>query len=71
MTAVPSLKKSLSDVEKLLKTKDGDGKTPLDLAKESVEPDHEEVQALLVSVSVCVVVAVGVGVGGGCRILDG
>lgn len=53
LTAVSSGASSLADVEKLLKTKDGDGKTPLALAKESVEPDHEEVQALLVSVSVC------------------
>jgi ankyrin repeat protein len=44
---------SLADVEKLLKTKDGDGKTPLALAKESVEPDHEEVEALLMAVRAC------------------
>ncbi len=41
---------ALADVEKLLRTKDGDGKTPLALAKESVEPEHEEVEALLVAV---------------------
>lgn len=48
LTAVPS-GASLADVEKLLKTKDGDGKTPMALARESVEPDHEEVEALLVA----------------------
>ena len=52
LTAVAS-GASLADVEKMLKTKDGDGKTPLALAKESIEPDHEEVEALLVAVSGC------------------
>lgn len=47
LLAASSEKKSLADMEKLLKMKDGDGKTPLALAKESVEPDHEEVEALL------------------------
>ncbi|KAM3569058.1 hypothetical protein VYU27_008830, partial [Nannochloropsis oceanica] len=37
------------DVEKLLAIKDGDQKTPLDLAKESVEPAHEEVEAILLA----------------------
>jgi hypothetical protein len=39
---------SNKDVEKLLGMEDGDKKTPLDLAKESVEPDHEEVEEILV-----------------------
>lgn len=29
--------------------KDGDQKSPLDLAKESVEPAHEEVEAILLA----------------------
>jgi len=29
--------------------KDGDKKTPLDLASESVEPAHEEVEAILLA----------------------
>lgn len=50
LTAAAGGSKALAEVEKLLKTKDGDGKTPMALAKESVEPDHEEVEALLVAV---------------------
>lgn len=41
---------ALAEVGKLLEMKDGDGKTPLDLAKESIEPNHEEVEALLIAV---------------------
>ena len=37
-------------LQKLLAMKDGDQKTPLDLAKESVEPAHEEMEAILLAV---------------------
>jgi len=39
----------LCSIQKLLAIKDGDQKTPLDLAKESVEPAHEEVEAILLA----------------------